>query len=158
MALYNSIIPSFPLCFIWFLYIKVVLIIFEQWLLLLATKLDVCTISSGSEYSTQTTRLHMYFTILCRFYDGNSEESCTIEPFTTPPVYICAQLPMWKLREWLSYSNIMLSDGYLWPLASFTYSNGLTLFPAWIRNYMAREMWVQFHYPFLNLNGCTVKV
>ena len=36
-----------------------------------------------------------------------------------------------------------------------SYLHGLTLIPAWIRNYMPSKVWDEITQPFLNLNGCT---
>ena len=38
------------------------------------------------------------------------------------------------------------------------YQHGLTLIPAWISNHMPGKVWDEITYPFLNFNGCTVKV
>ena len=38
------------------------------------------------------------------------------------------------------------------------YSNGLTLIPAWISNYIHYKVLDDINYPFLNFNGATVEV
>ena len=38
------------------------------------------------------------------------------------------------------------------------YYHGLTLFPAWISNYIHYKMWDEITYPFLNFNSATVEV
>ena len=38
------------------------------------------------------------------------------------------------------------------------YEHGLTLIPAWISNYMPRNVWDKISYPFLNFNSATVEV
>ena len=38
------------------------------------------------------------------------------------------------------------------------YKHGLTLIPAWIRNYTLGKVWDEITYPFLNFSGCTVEV
>ena len=38
------------------------------------------------------------------------------------------------------------------------YKHALTLFPAWISNYIHYKMWDEIIYPLLNFNGTTVDV
>ena len=38
------------------------------------------------------------------------------------------------------------------------YKHGLTLFPAWISNWIHYNIWGEITYPFLNLNGATVEI
>ena len=38
------------------------------------------------------------------------------------------------------------------------YYHGLTLIPAWISNYIHYNVWDEITYPFLNFNGCTLKL
>ena len=44
------------------------------------------------------------------------------------------------------------------PFCSPFYKHGLPLTPAWISIYIARKVWEEISYPFLNFNGCTVEV
>ena len=53
---------------------------------------------------------------------------------------------------------IYIHENRIVKICGLFYLHGLTLIPTCIRNYMPGKVWIEFTYPFLNFNGCTVEV